>query len=173
MPKGPGPGPTFDIIAGKEQEKAYDEQAKQFGEQSNFAYLYGLEQERQNDYMVTKFKAQQESQFAAGGVDISGSALAVMTETQTLGDQMSKMIRKKADLESNLLEEQGLQALRSGSFAAFSGQARADIATWNYQVAKAQAQNGAIGAGIAGVGGVASALGGAMGFGHTATTGTP
>ncbi len=165
MPNGPGPGPTFDKIAGQQQQQAYDAQAQSLGEQSNFAYLYGLEQKAQNDYAVTKFRATQEAQYSASGVDIKGSPLGVLTETQMLGDQVSNMIMQRANLESNLYSEQGLQALRAGAFANFSGQAQSDIATYNYQVQRAQAGNAAIGAGIQGVGALASGIGGLFGGG--------
>jgi hypothetical protein len=163
MPSGPGPGPTFDVIAGQQQQQAYDAQATSLGQQANYATLYGAEQVAQNNYQVTKTQATQEAQFSAAGVDIKGSPLSIMTETQQLGNQVSTMISQRATLDAQLLSEQGLQALRSGAAAAFGGQAQSDLAIYNYQVQKTQAMNGAIASGLTGAGAVAQGIAGFFG----------
>lgn len=165
MPNGPGISPMMSVIAGGQQQFAYQQEANAESQQSTFALQDSLLQAAQNDYNVQKVKAEQDAQYAVSGVNISGSPLAVMTETQMLGDQVSNQIRQRGQLESMLYSEQGLQYLRQGSAAAFSGIADAMNYNYQYQLQKAEATNSAIGAGISGIGAAAGALSGAKGLG--------
>ncbi len=145
QPNGPGIGPQMSIIQGQQQQTAYDAEAASLGQESTDAYKFGLEERAQNDYKVASQKAHQNAQFGQSGVELSGSPLGILGETQALGDQVSRMIMERATAQSDLYSEQGLQMLRSGSAAAFGGQAKAIDMTYQYQLQKAQNTNSAWG----------------------------
>ncbi len=164
MPSGPGIGPMFSKISGSQQQAAYTDQATATSQQATFAYQQGMLQAAQNDYAVTKAKSTQDAQFNSSGVTLSGSPLAILTETQGLGNQVSTAYRLQGTLQSQLLGEQGLQYLRSGSAAAFSGQADADNMNYQFELQKAQTVDSA----IAGIGG--GILNGAMSIASMGTS---
>lgn len=141
MPTSAGPGPQFSTIGGQQQQQAYDVQAQDLGQEASLALEYGQEQINQNNFNTTKFQATQEAQFSASGVTISGSPLGVLTETAVQGAQVSTMIGQQSQEQAMLYSDQGLQALRSGSFANFSGQASADLANYNFTLQQTQAKN--------------------------------
>jgi hypothetical protein len=170
IPSGPGPAPLMAKISGYQQQIAYQNEADALGQQSTYAYKYGLEQAAQNDYAVQKTMGTQAARFGAAGVTLSGSPLGILTETQQLGNVVSSMYKEQGTLQSNLLQEQGLQMLRAGSAAAFGGQATAISDQYNYEVQKAQAVDAAIGGAIGSTfsaigGGIGGALGAPAGFG--------
>ena len=144
LPSGPGIGPQFSIISGNQQQAADVTQATDLASQSTYAYQQSLLEAAQNDYNVTKTKASQDAQFASSGVTLAGSPLGILTETQSLGNQVSNAIKLQGSLQSKLLSDQGLMMLRSGSAAAFGGQADALNQTYQYKLQKAQATNQAI-----------------------------
>lgn len=160
MPSGPGPAGTFAEISGYQQQNAYNAEATALGQESTYAYQYGQLQAAQNDYMVQKTMGTQAAQFGASGVTLSGSPLGILTETQQLGNQVSSMYRQQGTLQSQLLQEQGLQMLTAGNAAAFGGQAQNLMDIYNYKVQKAQTVDSAI---FGGIGSAISAIGGGIG----------
>lgn len=167
MPSGPGPAGTLSELSGYQQQNAYNAEAQSLSQESTYAYQYGQLQAAQNDYQVQKTMGTQAAQFGASGVTLSGSPLGILTETQQLGNQVSSMYRQQGTLQSQLLEEQGLQMLTSGSAAAFSGQAQALTDQYNYKVQKAQTVDEAIASFGQSASGIATAplgIGGESGF---------
>lgn len=169
IPSGPGIGPMFSIISGNQQQAAATDQANSLSKESTFAYEQSLLEAAQNDYNVTKTKASQDAQFASSGVTLAGSPLGILTETQSLGNQVSNAIKLRGQLQSDLYSEQGLQMLRQGSAAAFAGQAGALNDTYQYKLQKAQATNqawaGALSFGLSAAGGLAGSAFGGFGGG--------
>jgi len=164
MPNGPGIAPMMDVIAGQQEQQAYNFQAQLEQQQAGFALLTSKIQASQNDYEWQKAMTDQEAEFSASGVTLQGSPLAVMTETAVRGQDVSNMIRLQGAEQSLLMGEQGLNYLRQGDAAAFAGEANSLNDLYNYQLGRAQAYNSAVGAGLSGLGAAAGlAFGGGGG----------
>lgn len=167
--QGPGIGPLFSIISGNEQKAAYDQEAWAIGRQADIIYEEGMREAARTAYNVKKFKEQQALDFASSGGTLQGSPMAVLTETAILGAQEVAAIRRRAEAQNELLTASGLQMLRRGNFASFSGQANALQQEFNAQSRAADLKQQAFSTGLqglgAGIGAVGSLFGGGGGGG--------
>ena len=156
---GPGIGPLYSILSGNEQQAAANVEANAIGRMSDFAYEQSLREAAQKDYEVTKVKEQQALDYASRGVTLAGSPMAVLTETQQLGDQESAAIRRRGQEQADLYSVQGLQMLRRGSAAAFGGFANALQSQFSSKQQSQMLKTQAIQSGLKGAGAFVSGIG--------------
>lgn len=135
----PGIAPMFYRLSGEDQRTAAQEEAQSLGRQSLLSYEDSLAEARyleleaqQTERRGRAFKEEQALNFAHSGVTLEGSPLGILEETSQLVAQEASFLRRRGTEQvrrglevSRLLEMEGLQMLRRGSAAAFSGFAQA------------------------------------------------
>lgn len=117
---GSGMAQLMYMLSGQEQQTAAREEAAQYSKQASLAYEQSLIDANQQERQFRSFKEEQALRFASSGGS-GGSQLAVLEETEQLGQQEVNATKRRGREVSGLLEMQGLQMLRQGSAAAFSG----------------------------------------------------
>lgn len=118
---GPGIGPMFSVLAGQEEAAAARAEAGLLGQQSDIAFTEAQREAARKAREVRAFREQQAAEFASGGGLLAGSKLAVLAETEILGQQEVSAIKRRGQAQADLFSAQGLQLLRRGSAAAFGG----------------------------------------------------
>lgn len=142
----------FANIAGQQQQSAFRDEADLLGQQSDIAFEESLREANRIDRDAISFREEQANRFASSGGTLEGSPLAVLAETEFLGQQESAAARRRGVAQAGLLSAQGLQMLRRGSTAAFSGFADSLNQTSQSQMRSSQLRSQAFQAGLAGLG---------------------
>jgi hypothetical protein len=127
-----GIGPMFSRLSG---QYALDEARKQSRlqlEQSNIAFEEGVREEALRAAEIKSFKEGQAASFANTGLAISGSAKAVLEETNQLGMQELAAIRRQTEARSRVLEEDALRILRSGYSQQLNANIEAQMSEFEY-----------------------------------------
>jgi len=150
-PAGPGIAPQMYIMAGQEQQGAARGEAQMLGREAAFSYEQGLLEAAQTEYKMRSIKEQQALKFSSQGITLGGSPLGVLQETESLGMQEANAQRRRGTELSGLYEMQGLQMLRQGSAAAFSGFAQSLQSQWDAKVQASQQKAQNFQTGIAGL----------------------
>lgn len=151
-----GIGPMFSRISG---QQAYDEartMAELQSKQGLIAYEEGLRNESARRREIGAFKESQANAFSSGGINLAGSPLAVLEETEQLGQQELRAMRQATEARSNLLQQDALRILRMGSTQRFAAGAEAMSSEFAFaqqqRQLKGQARTAAIGGASAGAG---------------------
>ncbi|MBX9937658.1 MAG: hypothetical protein K2Y32_00310 [Candidatus Obscuribacterales bacterium] len=170
-PAGPGIAPLMYIMSGREQQAAAQAEAASLSKQSSIAYEESLMEAARKEYQVRQFREQQALKFASSGITLQGSPLGVLAETEALGAQEVSAIKRRGEALSGLYEAEGLQMLRRGSAAAFSGFAQAmqseydaKVQAYQHSTQKAQTLMSGIGAGVQGFASLFKSSGSSSGF---------
>lgn len=169
--KQPGSGiaPLMYMISGQEEQAAARSEASMLAKQGALAYEDALINAEKKRREYTAFREQQALDFASGGVTLQGSPLGVLQETTSLGEQEVNAITRRGQAVSDLYQQQGLQMLRRGSAAAFSGFAQALQSQAQTRAQQSAMRDQAFQTGLggiqAGVEGLGSLFGGGRGGG--------
>lgn len=170
-PAGPGIAPLMHIMAGREQQAAAQAEAASLSKQSSIAYEESLMEAARKEYQYKQFKEKQALKFASSGVTLAGSPLGILAETESLGAQEVGAIKRRGEALSGLYEAEGLQMLRRGSSAAFSGFAQAmqseydaKVQAYQHSQQRSQALLSGIGAGVQGFASLFKSSGNLSGF---------
>lgn len=157
-----GIGPLFSRLSGAQALEEAKAQADLQNKQAMLAYEEGLRGASARRREIESFKESQAAAFSSGGITLAGSPLAVLQETQGLGDQEVTAMQRAAEARSRLLEQDSLRILRMGQTQKFQGEAEALQSEYAFAQQKRQLKNQARTGALQGLGsiGTLSALGG-------------